>query len=80
MWGVAEKNKTKNTNCSSFCKKKTLIDVDCTQKKLMLVATWLSILGCNLVAKKTYGWLFSPHRMQTCLMCLSQARGRSLIQ
>jgi hypothetical protein len=30
--------------------------------------------------KKTYGWLFSPHRMQTCLVCLSQRRGRSLIQ
>jgi hypothetical protein len=59
VWGVAEKNKTKNTNCSSFCKK-NLIDVDCTQKKLLLVATWLSILGCNLVAKKLMVGYFLP--------------------
>jgi hypothetical protein len=36
--------------------------------------------GLQLGCKKTYGWLFSPHRMQTCLVCLSQGRGRSLIQ
>jgi hypothetical protein len=41
--GVAEKkNKTKNTYCSSFCKKNTLIDVDCTQKS----SCWLQ-LGCR---------------------------------
>jgi hypothetical protein len=60
-------------------KKKCLIDVDCTQKS----SCWLQ-LGCQFwVAtwlKKTYGWLFSPHRMQTCLVCLSQGRDRSLIQ
>jgi hypothetical protein len=54
MWGC-RKNKTKIHIVPVFAKKRknTLIDVVCTQKKLLLVATCLSILGCNLVAKKT---------------------------
>jgi hypothetical protein len=63
----------------------------CANLQLLCCACLQRVMlsGCNIIpmciaktknAKKTYGWLFSPHRMQTCLMCLSQGRGRSLIQ
>jgi hypothetical protein len=44
-----------------FARKKTLIDVDCTQKKTPVGCNLVVKFGLQLGCKKTYGWLFSPH-------------------